>query len=111
MKKGRLIILASMLIAAAAFANNVTPIADLQRGSMVTVMGTVEKIMDTDEFRLADETGSVRIYIGPNWVPAQVGEKVSISGFVDDGFGPKEIYARSLTHADGTVVQFDHRYD
>jgi uncharacterized protein YdeI (BOF family) len=111
MKKALLTIFASMLIAAAALANSVTPIGDLQRGSMVTVTGTVEKIMDTDEFRLADESGSVRIYVGPNWVPAQVGEKVSISGFVDDGFGPKEIYARSLTHADGTVVDFEHRYD
>src|SRR6056297_3497246 len=102
MKKGLFAILALMVITAAAFANSVTAIGDLQRGSMVTVTGTVERIMDTDEFRLADETGSVRVYIGPNWVPAQVGEKVSISGFVDDGFGPKEIYARSLTHADGT---------
>lgn len=111
MKKGLILILTAMVITGAALAQTATPIGDLQRGSMVTVSGTVERIMDTDEFRLADPTGSVRIYVGPNWVPAQVGEQVSVSGFVDDGIGPKEIYARTLTHADGTVVQFEHRYD
>mgnify|MGYP006300280517 CR=1 FL=1 len=111
MKKIIAAISLSLMIAGAVVAGNVTPIGDLQRGSMVTVSGTVERILDTDEFRLADGTGSVRVYIGPNWVPAQVGEQVSVSGFVDDDFGPKEIYARTLTHADGTVVQFEHRYD
>jgi uncharacterized protein YdeI (BOF family) len=111
MKKTAIALSLSLMIAGAVVAGNVTPIGDLQRGSMVTVSGKVERIMDYDEFRLADDTGSVRIYVGPNWVPAQVDEQVSVSGFVDDGFGPKEIYARSLTHADGTVVQFEHRYD
>nr|MCU0775937.1 hypothetical protein [Ideonella sp.] len=32
----------------------VTSIGDVRRGSMVTVEGTVERILDTDEFRLAD---------------------------------------------------------
>ena len=111
MKKGLISILMAMAITGVAFAQTVTPIGDLKRGAMVTVSGTVERIMDTDEFRLADSSGSVRIYVGPNWVPAQVGEQVSVSGFVDDGIGPKEIYARTLTHADGTVFQFEHRYD
>jgi uncharacterized protein YdeI (BOF family) len=88
-----------------------TPLNDLKRGTMVTVEGTVERITDEDEFRLADKSGSVRVYVGPNWVPADVGEKVTVNGFVDDGLGPMEIYARSLTKADGTVVSFDRRYD
>ncbi len=111
MKKTIAALWLSLIMAGAVVAENVTPIGDLQRGSMVTVSGTVERILDTDEFRLADATGSVEIYVGPNWVPVQVGEQVSVSGFVDDDFGPKEIYARTLTHADGTVVQFEHRYD
>lgn len=69
----------------------------------------MERITDEDEFRLADKSGSVRVYVGPNWVPAQVGEKVTVNGFVDDDLGPMEIYARSLTRADGTVVSFDRR--
>ena len=99
-------------LATAAYANaSITPINDLQRGTMVTVQGTVERITDEDEFRLADATGRVRIYVGPNWVPADVGEAVTVSGFVDDDLGPLEIYARNLTRADGSVITFEHRYD
>lgn len=97
--------------ATSAMADQVTPIGDVQRGTMVTVQGTVERITDEDEFRLADASGSIRIYVGPNWVPADVGEVVTVNGFVDNDLGPREIYARSLTHADGTVVTFDRRYE
>lgn len=90
--------------------DRLTQIAEVQRGTMVTVQGTVERITDEDEFRLADETGSIRIYVGPNWVPADVGEAVVVHGFVDNDLGPREIYARTLTRADGTVVTFEHRY-
>jgi uncharacterized protein YdeI (BOF family) len=91
---------------------DVTPIADAARGTMVTVQGTVERITDEDEFRLADATGSIRIYVGPNWVPADVGEPVTVKGFVDDALiGPKEIYARELTRADGSVVTFARTYE
>jgi uncharacterized protein YdeI (BOF family) len=101
-----------VLVSTAALADRtVTPIRDLERGTMVTVAGTVERITDEDEFRLADASGTVRIYIGPNWVPADVGEAVIVEGFVDDDFGPLEIYARSLTRANGKVVVFDNRYD
>ena len=100
------------LLAPAAFASQITSIADAQRGTMVTVQGTVERITDEDEFRLADTSGSIRIYVGPNWVPANVGETVTVNGFVDDDLiVPREIYARTLTRADGTVITFDRRYD
>jgi len=97
--------------AASARSADVTPIAEAQRGTMVTVRGTVERITDEDEFRLTDASGTIRVYVGPNWVPADVGETVTVSGFVDDGLGPREIYARTLTRADGTVVAFERRYD
>jgi hypothetical protein len=105
--------LCATLAAPAAFASPIiTPIADAQRGTMVTVQGTVERITDEDEFRLADASGSIHIYVGPNWVPAEVGETVIVNGFVDDDLVvPREIYARSLTRADGTVITFDRRYD
>jgi uncharacterized protein YdeI (BOF family) len=103
--------LCATIAAPAAFANQITPIADAQRGTMVTVQGIVERITDEDEFRLADSSDSIRIYVGPNWVPAEVGENVIVNGFVDDDLGPREIYARSLTRADGTVITFDRRYE
>lgn len=88
-----------------------TPISELKRGTMVTVSGKVERITDEDEFRLRDDSGSIRVYVGPNWVPANVGESVVVNGFVDDDWGPLEIYARSLTLKDGTVVAFERRDD
>ena len=103
--------LCATLAAPAAIASQIIPIADAQRGTMVMVQGTVERITDEDEFRLADASGSIRVYVGPNWVPAEVGETVIVNGFVDDDLGPREIYARSLTRADGTVITFDRRYD
>ena len=101
----------ALLATPAAFASQITPIADAERGTMVTVQGTVERITDEDEFRLTDPSGTIRIYVGPNWVPAELGEKVIVNGFVDDDPGPREIYARSLTRADGSVITFDHRYE
>lgn len=92
-------------------AERIVQIADVKRGSMVTVQGTVERITDEDEFRLADASGSILVYVGPNWVPTDEGEAVTVHGFVDDDLGPREIYARSLTRADGSVVTFEHRYD
>lgn len=90
----------------------VTPISDAARGTMVTVQGTVEQITDEDQFRLTDASGSIVIYVGPNWVPADVGEAVTVNGFVDDNLiGPREIYARELTRADGSVVTFDQTYE
>ena len=102
-------LLLALAPALAIAAERITPIADAQRGSMVTVKGTVERITDEDEFRLADASGSIRVYVGPNWVPADEGEAVTVHGFVD--LGPRELYARSLTRADGSVVTFERRYD
>ncbi|MGY4877351.1 NirD/YgiW/YdeI family stress tolerance protein [Vreelandella aquamarina] len=109
--KALTIALIALLSAPAVMASQITSIGDAQKGNMVTLSGTVERISDTDEFRLQDATGSINIYVGPNWVPAQVGDAIQVTGFVDDGFGPREVYARQLTLADGSVVQFEHRYE
>ena len=92
-------------------ADTITPIDDVRRGTIVTVAGTVERITDEDEFVLADDSGSIRVYVGPNWVPAQVGDAVTVHGFVDDDFLSRELYARTLTMPDGSTVTFDRRYD
>ena len=83
----------------------ITAIGDIRRGSMVTVHGTVERILDTDEFRISDDSGAIRVYIGyRNFVPVSEGEVVHVTGFVDrDIF--KEIYAREIIHADGQVTR------
>ena len=111
MKSFAAALLLALAPAPAAAAELITPIADAQRGSMVTVQGAVERITDEDEFLLADASGSIRVYVGPNWVPANEGEAVMVHGFDDDDLGPRELCARTLTRADGSVVTFDRRYE
>ncbi|MFP7672818.1 hypothetical protein ACG74X_05615 [Marivita sp. S0852] len=88
-----------------------TAITDVKRGTMVTVAGTVDRLLDEDEFRLRDDTGTLRVYVGPNWVPADIGEAVTVFGYMDDALIRPELYAREITRADGTVVTLSQRYD
>ncbi|WP_227286990.1 hypothetical protein [Boseongicola sp. H5] len=86
-----------------------TDIADLRPGMSVTLTGTVERVTDEDEFELADGTGRVRVYVGPNPVPAAEGETLTVIGTVDDDL-PLEVYATGAVLADGTEVSFPYRY-
>ncbi|MFQ6549020.1 hypothetical protein AADZ90_013780 [Aestuariibius sp. 2305UL40-4] len=95
---------------AALAATQITPISDVQRGSSVTIQGTVERILDSDEFRIADATGNLRVYVGPNVVPANVGETVTVSGIMDDEIIRPELYAREVVRADGTTVRLNRSY-
>lgn len=99
------------LAAPATFAKEVTKIGDIQRGASVVLAGEVVRILDEDEFRLRDDTGSVRVYIGwRNRVMVDVGEQVSVTGFVDDDlvnyFRP-EVYAREIVRGDGSTITLD----
>lgn len=89
----------------------ITKIGEVTRGANVTLKGQVTRILDDDEFRLTDETGSIRIYIGwRNRVMVKVGETVTVRGFVDDDlinvFRP-EVYANELVREDGTVIRLN----
>lgn len=94
-----------------ATAEEITPIEKLASGMTVTVQGEVTRILDEDEFRIEDSTGSVRVYIGwQNRMPVPVGETVVVRGVVDDDlvsrFRP-EIYAFEITREDGTVIKLN----
>jgi uncharacterized protein YdeI (BOF family) len=96
-----------------ATAQEVTPIEKLASGMTVTVQGEVTRILDEDEFRMKDSTGSVRVYIGwKNRMPVPVGETVLVRGVVDDDlefrFRP-EIYAFQVVREDGTVIDLNKR--
>jgi uncharacterized protein YdeI (BOF family) len=83
-------------------------IADVKRGEPVVLRGEVTRILDEDEFLLADDTGRIRIYIGwKNDLPVKTGDTVIVEGRADDDtiFGMRpEIYARVLELADGERV-------
>lgn len=98
------------LASASVFAKDaLTPIGDLKRGTTATIQGTVERILDEDEFRIADASGSIKVYIGPHMVPVDTGEQVTVRGLVDDDLR-KEFYARELVRANGERFAFDRRY-
>jgi uncharacterized protein YdeI (BOF family) len=99
----------SLAVPAVVSAAPLTSIADIRRNSEVTVSGRIDRITDEDEFVLRDATGTVRVYIGPNRIPAPAGSEVTVTGFVDDDLR-LEIYAREMVLADGTRVAFEHRY-
>lgn len=102
----RLLIAVAIFTAVPAFAQPgaMTPIAEIARGSQVTLQGTVARIPDEDEFILTDATGSIEVYLGPTRVPVAVGEVVSVSGFVDNDIAAMDVCATSITRADGTII-------
>lgn len=96
--------LSALGLSTAALAETITPISEIVRGSVVTLSGTVERIADSDEFILADGTGSIEVYLGPTSMPVTTGEAVTVTGFVDDDPGPLDLCAASITKGDGTLV-------
>ena len=85
-----------------------TAVQDLRRGMGATIDGVVKRITDDDEFLLADETGSILVYIGPNRMPVRAGDRVRVAGAVDDD-GPLEFYATEVTLPDGRVAPLPNR--
>ena len=104
-----IIFLLAPLSAYASSHEKITNIIDISRGASVTLKGTVTRILDEDEFRLEDKTGSVKIYIGwKNRVMVKVGESVTVKGFVDDdlinAFRP-EVYAQKIIRENGETIE------
>ncbi|NSX54772.1 NirD/YgiW/YdeI family stress tolerance protein [Parasulfitobacter algicola] len=108
--KTLLIATTALLLPITAVFADITPIGDLKRNSNVTVSGTIDRLLDEDEFRMSDDTGSVKVYIGPNIVPANAGDQVTVTGFVDDDLR-LEIYARQMQLPSGETVSFDRNYE
>ncbi|ESQ13043.1 MAG: hypothetical protein N838_28735 [Thiohalocapsa sp. PB-PSB1] len=105
------IFLSIIFIIPIAFAEEVTTIGNLERGMSATIEGEVSRILDEDEFRIQDETGSVRVYIGwKNRVSFPTGEKLTVRGIVDDDlesyFRP-ELYALEIIREDGTLIKLN----
>ncbi|MEM8702044.1 MAG: hypothetical protein AAGF82_09485 [Pseudomonadota bacterium] len=102
--------IALSLMAGSALAGT-TPIADIQRGQSVTVAGVVDRFFDTDEIRLRDETGTVRVYLGPQPLPIVSGERLVVEGIMDDDLVMNELYARQITRQNGEKIGISRTYD
>ncbi len=87
----------------------ITPIRDVRRGQSVALQGQVQRLRDTDEFVLRDDTGTIIIYIGwRNRMPVSVGQRVTVIGTADDDVIPglrPEIYASRIVLPDGRTVE------
>ncbi len=80
-------------------------IASLRRGQSGMIRGEVVRVTDSDEFRLRDGSGSVRVYIGyRNAMPVGAGESVTVWGRLDDDGVRPEFYATRIRTGDGRVV-------
>jgi len=99
-----LALLLTMALPPVARAQDTAAISTLTRGIAASVIGTVDAISDDDEFLLADATGQVRVYIGPNPMPVRTGDRVTVRGVMDDDPGPLELYARQIVLADGRTI-------
>lgn len=84
-------------------AETITPIADAVRGEAVTLRGSVVALLDEDEFRLQDGSGSIVVYLGPEPPQIRRGEALTVRGQIDDDW-PRELYAREIVRADGATV-------
>jgi uncharacterized protein YdeI (BOF family) len=102
-------IIMGALFVSVAFAQEHTPIGDLKRGMSASIQGEVTRILDEDEFRLQDETGSIRVYSGwKNRVFVRTGEKLTVRGFVDndiESYFRPEFYAFEIVREDGSVIK------
>jgi uncharacterized protein YdeI (BOF family) len=107
--KSLVFLTAFLTLPAGAAMAEIMAIGDIRRGMMATVEGSVNRITDEDEFILADATGNIRVYIGPNAMPVRAGDAVRVEGFVDDDLR-MEIYADTITLADGEVISLPRRY-
>ncbi|MEM7645083.1 MAG: hypothetical protein AAF366_21605 [Pseudomonadota bacterium] len=90
---------------------DIIPIEDVQRGQPVTVAGVVDRFHDEDEIRLRDDTGTLRVYLGPQPLALDLGDRIQVSGFMDDDLALDELYAREIVTADGAVIAIDRRYE
>lgn len=94
---------------------DVQSIRSLRRGSFATIQAEVVRYRDHDEILVRDASGRIEVFLGSGVFPApvEVGETVTITGWVDDDLIDvrREIYATQIVRADGTVIELSGRSD
>ncbi len=84
---------------------NITKISELIRYTDSYIKGEVVRILDTDEFRLKDSSGKIKVYTGwKNTNMVKKGEIVTVRGIMDPGV-IKEFYATEIIRENGEVVK------
>ncbi len=114
MKFNKTVIIASIatLFSAAALASTAVSVKDLPKGSYVTLNGTVEDFDSEHTFMLRDPSGSIKIDLSSaNSVALKEGEKVSITGTVNQTILGTDVVATSVTEDKGVGQQVGEAID
>lgn len=71
----------------------------------------IKAVLDYDELRVKDATGSIEVYLGerpPRSLRFFVGQKIVVEGWVDDDSPAlREIYAERITFGDGSTIYLE----
>lgn len=88
----------------------ISKIEDIHGGVVVILHGTVDEIVDGNEFYLKDSTGRVRIFVGEdNEIKTRLGETLTVFGFSSHQSVhaiAQKITANAILRADGSEINF-----
>lgn len=84
----------------------ITKISTLERYTTTHIKGEVVRILDEDEFRLKDESGKIKVYVGwKNPGVVRKGDKITVKGMLDPGIIFDEFYASEIILENGDVIK------
>jgi uncharacterized protein YdeI (BOF family) len=83
----------------------ITRISELENYTDSYIKGEVIKILDEDEFRLQDSSGTIRVYTGwKNTNLVKKGDKITLRGTRDPGV-IVEFYATEIIRDNGELIR------
>lgn len=94
----------------------ITPVADLEGGTLASIAGRIARIDDRDEIYLEDATGTAEVYAPGGFPPAvlEASGVITVHGWVDDDRSlrrRREVYAYTVVLEDGKEFTFNRQYD
>jgi uncharacterized protein YdeI (BOF family) len=83
----------------------ITKISALERYTTTHIKGEVVRILDEDEFRLKDNSGKIKVYVGwKNPGVVKKGDVITVKGMLDPGIFFDEFYASEIILENGDVI-------
>jgi uncharacterized protein YdeI (BOF family) len=84
----------------------ITEISALERYTTTHIKGEVVRLLDEDEFRLQDESGRIKVYVGwKNPGVVKKGDVITVKGMLDPGILFDEFYASEIILENGDVIK------
>jgi uncharacterized protein YdeI (BOF family) len=84
----------------------ITKISALERYTTTHIKGEVVRLLNEDEFRLQDESGRIKVYVGwKNPGVVKKGDVITVKGMMDPGIFFDEFYASEIIMENGNVIK------